>query len=81
MNKIIVNSRNIKESNDIKIREKEVEVITEIQQPTIDALINLCTAPQAKENSMAKLRFYAYAYVQHILKLARIYTYYQYLRF
>ena len=33
--KIIVNSRKIKESNDTKIREKGVEVITEIQQPTL----------------------------------------------
>ena len=33
LDKIIVNSRKIKESNDTKIREKGVEVITEIQQP------------------------------------------------
>ena len=32
--KIIVNSRKIKESNDTKIREKGVEIITEIQQTT-----------------------------------------------
>ena len=31
LDKIIVNNREIKESNDMKIRQKGVEVITEIQ--------------------------------------------------
>ena len=37
--KIIVNSRKIKESNDTKIREKEIEVITKIHQPTYSSLL------------------------------------------
>ena len=35
LDKIIVNSGKIKKSNDTKSREKGVEVITKIQQPTL----------------------------------------------